>query len=184
MENISYQPMNTEGQSDAIQPDAILTQQSKQRVQLLIPNDQIQSVNMQPIIIDGTMATQIIVISGNQERFACAGTCGRTFKHNDRTRTERAAGAKHIYCKPCKVKLLVTYEDLSYIAILACCFCSMLFGCVAMIYVNRAHEAYQRGDIEEYRQQNHNAKIFIGISVAVGILFSILLFIQMVYGIW
>eukprot|EP01083_Nonionella_stella_P141722 437221_1 len=172
MENISYQPMNTEGQSDAIiQPDAILTQQSKQ----------VQYVDMQPII-EG--ATQVIVISGNEERFACAGTCGRIFKHNDRTRTEKAAGAKHIYCKPCKVKLLVTYEDLSYIAILACCFCSMLFGCVAMIYVNRAHEAYQRGDIEEYRQQNHNAKIFIGISVAVGILFSILLFIQMVYGIW
>eukprot|EP01084_Bolivina_argentea_P243464 408134_1 len=177
MENISYQPMNTEGQSDAIQPDAILTQQSKQRVQLLIPNDQIQSVNMQPIIIDGTMATQIIVISGNQERFACAGTCGRTFKHNDRTRTERAAGAKHIYCKPCKVKLLVTYEDLSYIAILACCFCSTLFGCVAIMYANRAHEAYQRGDIEEYRRQNRNAKICIVLAVIGGVISMFLLFL-------
>ena len=43
-------------------------------------------------------------LNAQDERFACAGTCGRTFKHNARTRKERASGVKDIYCRPCKLQ--------------------------------------------------------------------------------
>ena len=42
------------------------------------------------------------LLSQNEEMFACAGACGKTLKHDDRTRSERDSGAIEIYCEHCK----------------------------------------------------------------------------------
>eukprot|EP00486_Rosalina_sp_Unknown_P012146 CAMPEP_0201592370 /NCGR_PEP_ID=MMETSP0190_2-20130828/190291_1 /ASSEMBLY_ACC=CAM_ASM_000263 /TAXON_ID=37353 /ORGANISM="Rosalina sp." /LENGTH=304 /DNA_ID=CAMNT_0048051121 /DNA_START=41 /DNA_END=953 /DNA_ORIENTATION=- len=57
----------------------------------------IQTTNVIPMNLE-----QSFLNPNDEQRFVCAGTCRKTFKHNDRTRTERASGATDIYCGPCK----------------------------------------------------------------------------------
>ena len=79
-------------------PDTENKQHQDEISQEVISHHPVQShpVKITPINLNQSLLTQ------NEEMFACAGTCGKTFKHNDRTRSEGDSGAIEVYCGPCK----------------------------------------------------------------------------------
>eukprot|EP01083_Nonionella_stella_P131260 398652_1 len=50
------------------------------------------------------------------------------------------------------------YEDLTCLSCLACLFCGWICGCFALMFSSNAQAAHRRGNFDEYRRQQHNAK--------------------------
>ena len=173
MANKDYQPMNIQHKSDVIIPNQQQPHRSDDiENKLLTSNEIVQQVGE---ITQESVTTTMIVID-NGDRFVCAGGCRRTFKHNNRTRAEKAAGIQNIYCKACKVQQTVN-DDLTCFACMACLFCSCICGIPAIIYARDAQTALSMGDIEGYREANKQAKLWIGISVITGLILMIVWFI-------
>ena len=68
------------------------------------------------------------------------------------------------------------YQDLTVLSCLACLFCGWICGLGALMFSSNAQAAHRRGDYAEYRRQNANAKMCLGISLFVGIAFWIVVF--------
>ena len=66
-------------------------------------------------------------------------------------------------------------QDLTCLSILACICCAWPCGIFAIVYSCNAVSAHQRGNYDEYRRANGNAKTCIGISCVIGVLGIIIL---------
>ena len=163
--------MNTEGISDAIISNKHSDTNDIQN-KLLSSNETIIQQNnvRESVIIEPMVTTQ------DEERFVCAGRCGRSFRHNDRTRAEKARGIQNIYCRPCKVQLEPN-NDWNCCAVLACFCCCWIVGIPAIIYANQAQDALARGNEEGYRRFHKKAGLWIVITVISGVITAMLWFV-------
>ena len=73
------------------------------------------------------------------------------------------------------------YQDLTVLSCLACLFCGWICGLGALMFSSNAQAAHRRGDYAEYRRQNANAKMCLGISLFVGIGLWIVILTSTVY---
>jgi len=69
------------------------------------------------------------------------------------------------------VGVVEPYQDLTLLSCLACFFCGWICGLGALMFSSNAQAAHRRGDYDEYRRQNSNAKMCLIISVVVGVVF-------------
>ena len=69
------------------------------------------------------------------------------------------------------------HQDLTLLSCSVCLFCNCICGFAALMHSCEANTAHRRGDYAQYRSQNLDAKICIGMSVFFGItLWLIILF--------
>eukprot|EP00484_Ammonia_sp_Unknown_P023577 CAMPEP_0197026358 /NCGR_PEP_ID=MMETSP1384-20130603/6463_1 /TAXON_ID=29189 /ORGANISM="Ammonia sp." /LENGTH=226 /DNA_ID=CAMNT_0042455003 /DNA_START=54 /DNA_END=734 /DNA_ORIENTATION=+ len=60
-------------------------------------------------------------------------------------------------------------QDLTCLSLLACLCCGCLCGLFALMFSSNAQAAYRRQDYAEYRRQQSNAKVCIGMSFVTGV---------------
>eukprot|EP00483_Globobulimina_turgida_P000680 UN00680 len=73
------------------------------------------------------------------------------------------------------------YQDLCCLSCLVCLFCNWICGLCALFFTSNAQSAHARGDFDEYRRQQANAKGCIALSCITGFIFLIFIIVGQSY---